>query len=177
MHEHRDMEIITIVTEGTVTHRDSMGNAGTVAAGEVQVMSAGTGVAHSEYNNSKNEPLKLFQIWIEPRNDGLPPRYDQKAIPTVLDAVTVLVSPDGFDGSLMINQDAYISMITLSEAKNILYTVHKKGNGLYLFVIDGTIEVDGTVLGPRDAMSMAELEMVRVDSRGSGSVLAIEVPI
>jgi redox-sensitive bicupin YhaK (pirin superfamily) len=185
MHTHKDMEIITLVTSGVVTHRDSMGNTGTVGVGEIQVLSAGTGVAHAEYNNSKEVPLKLFQIWIEPRSKGLVPRYEQKAIPTTKDSATILVSPDGREGSLRITQEAYLSLVSLSEAKNIVYTIKKGGNGIYLFVISGVVEVDGLVLSARDAMGISDLDFndngssssVRIDSRGSCELLVIEVPI
>lgn len=177
MHEHQDMEIITIVTSGTLTHRDSMGNKGTVCVGEVQVMSAGTGVAHSEYNDSKEEPLALFQIWIEPKTTGTEPRYDQKALTQSTDSSLLLVSPDTRMGSLCIGQDAFITRIQLSEKPNTTYTSYVAENGLYVFVIHGTVEIDGTVLNPRDSMGITEAGVIRLDARGMADVLVIEVPV
>jgi len=179
MHSHRDMEIITIVTEGAVTHEDNLGNAGTVPAGDVQVMSAGTGVTHSERNLSPDVPLSLFQIWIETKSPGARPRYAQKAF-NLSDAKpgeTLIVSPDGREGSLSILQDAFISEIALDPARPFSYAMKRKGNGAYVFIIDGTIEIGGVRLGARDALGVSDTDAFAAAASAPSRALIIEVPM
>lgn len=170
-HGHRDMEIITIVTAGTVTHTDNMGNVGKVPAGDVQVMSAGTGVMHSEYNESPNEPLSLFQLWIQPKERGIAPRYEQRhfGLSSNVPGVRELVGPD----SLYIHQDAYISHAVVSGTQE--YALHDPNNGVYIFVIEGAMEVAGEKLSDRDALGIEEVESTSLT--GTGSALIIEVPM
>lgn len=181
MHQHRDMEIITIVTSGTLTHKDSLGNAGTVTAGEVQVMSAGTGVAHSEYNASTTEPLELFQIWILPKKLGIAPRYAQAMIPAdEQKEIILLVGPESTDATkdvLTINQDAYISRGTLSPGEPFSYAAHKEGNGLYVLVISGSIEIADEPLYARDAMGITDTTFVEISAIEPSELLIIEVPV
>lgn len=172
MHSHRDMEIITIVTSGAVTHEDDMGNKGTVPAGDVQVMSAGTGVTHAEHNRSPDEPLTLLQLWIEPRKKGGVPHYAQKSF----DAnATLLVSPHGQEGSLSIGQDAFVSRVAVPSAYR--YTIQKTGNGVYLFVLTGEIVVDGVQVSTRDALGVTETDTIVITSPAEATVLMIEVPM
>ncbi len=173
-HAHQDMEIITIVMKGTVTHTDSMGNSGTVPAGDVQVMSAGTGVSHSEYNDSPHEPLELFQLWIEPREYGLQPRYEQRSFDfnSLSVGSTQLVGKD----ALMINQDAGISFAVVEKDQSLSYAI-TKGNGLYVFIIDGEASIAETQLGPRDALGISEVDTVTMATRSKGRMLLIEVPL
>jgi hypothetical protein len=178
MHPHRDMEIITIVTNGAVTHTDSIGNTGTVPSGDVQVMSAGTGIVHSEQNLSEKEPLTLFQIWITPREKNVEPRYEQKSFHTqTKQSLELLVSPDGSDGSLWIHQDAYISRAVFEENKQFEYTVKKKGNGVYMFVIDGAVDVEGETLKTRDAIGISETEKIELSALSHTTTLFFEVPM
>ncbi|CAN5707110.1 pirin family protein [soil metagenome] len=178
MHQHRDMEIITIVMKGTLTHKDSIGNTGTIGAGEVQVMSAGTGVAHSEYNASTSEVLELFQIWILPKTLGIAPRYAQAKIPTVgEDELTLLVGPEGTREGLNINQDAYISKATINAGKSLLYTMHVEGNGIYLLVVSGSVGMDGETLFARDAMGITDAAAVEIRALEASELLIIEVPM
>lgn len=173
-HSHRDMEIVTIVLRGTVTHKDSMGNIGTVPAGDVQVMSAGTGVAHSEYNESATEPLELFQIWIEPSSRGIPPRYEQKSFDfiNVEAGMTLLVG----EGALGINQDARISYAVLDKKHPLSYVI-KNGNGVYVFVIDGRPTVSGNQLSRRDALGVSDTDAVDITSEDTAKMLLIDVPM
>lgn len=179
-HSHRDMEIITIVTKGTVTHKDSMGSIGSVEEGEVQAMSAGTGVRHSEYNNSKTEPLELFQIWIETRARGIKPRYEQHSFKELINKQELLciVSPDAaeINGSLTIAQDAFVSLMDL-ESKTYEYPLKESKNGIYIFVINGEIGVEGEMLGKRDAIGISEASTVTLEAINQTKLLMIEVPM
>jgi redox-sensitive bicupin YhaK (pirin superfamily) len=179
MHPHKDMEIITIVMGGTVTHKDSMENTGTVPAGDVQVMSAGTGVTHSEYNESKTEPLKLFQLWIETQIPGVRPRYAQATFPreTAPGELTLLVAPLENDEALGIYQGAYICCGSADATHPISYKVRGKGNGVYIFVIDGELTAGGETLGARDAVGISEIETIELASPSRASFLLIEVPL
>ena len=172
-HPHRDMEIITIVTQGAVTHEDSMGNQGEVHSGEVQVMSAGTGVVHGERNASSTDTLELFQLWITTRDQGIAPRYDQRHFAS--DA-TLLVSPDGREGSLSIMQDAYITRRTIFAGENVSYELHKSGNGVYVFVVSGKIILDSVSLESRDALGIEDTDSFTVSAEQESTVLFIEVP-
>lgn len=179
IHSHKDMEIITIVTKGTVTHEDSIGNKGTVPAGDVQVMSAGTGVTHSEYNRSQDEPLALFQIWITPDTKNVAPRYAQKSfgIEKKGNGATLLVSPDGTDGSLSIHQDAYLSHVVLDSTHPFSYEIKKEGNGAYVFVLDGEVTIDGVPLSPRDALGITGTDTFALTTPARATALVIEVPL
>ena len=173
MHAHADFEIITLVEEGAVTHEDSMGTNARVSAGEVQVMSAGTGVVHGEFNR-EDVPLKLFQLWIEPHTRGVTPRYDQKAFPAD-GPLTLLVSGDGRDGSLMIHQDALIYRGTLAGGATLTHEM-QEGRGAYLLVIDGSATVNGVALSKRDAAAVDERELV-LTAPSPVSFLLIEIPL
>ena len=134
LHPHNNMEIVTIVLEGALEHRDSLGNTQVIHPGEVQVMSAGTGLYHAEYNHSEKEPVRFFQLWIFPREKGLKPRYDQKLFDTqqLTNKQVMLVTPDNRQeqGALWIHQDAYISTITLEKGNEYNYLVRIPGNGV-----------------------------------------------
>lgn len=177
-HQHDNMEIITLVMEGAVTHEDSMGNRYAVPAGDVQVMSAGTGVTHAEYNRSKDATLKLFQIWILPRERNIVPRYDQKSFGTTWkkNTLELLVSPDGREGSLMIHQDAFVSRGALEEGQSLDYTVRVPQNGLYILVVSGSVEIEGEALSDRDAIGIEKSETVSIQALSDATFLVFEVP-
>ncbi|WOX07251.1 pirin family protein [Microbulbifer pacificus] len=148
-HGHRDMEIISYVLAGAIEHKDSMGNQFVVPAGEVQRMTAGTGITHSEYNHSKTEPLKFLQIWIIPNQRNLQPGYEQKAIEQKGN-LTPLVTPDGRDGSLTVHQDAGLYRVQLNTGDaQALETTDGVG---YLHVIEGEVYANGTALGAGDGL-------------------------
>lgn len=178
-HGHKDMEIVTIVTKGAVTHTDSMGNTGVVPAGDVQAMSAGTGVVHAEENRSPDEELTLFQIWIEPNLRDIPPRYAQGTfnLEQALPGSTLLVSPDGREESLPIQQDAFLWHAVLDEDHPLTYEIRTKGNGVYVFVIEGEVEIGGRDLSSRDAVGITDTSELRVDARTPARLLLIEVPV
>ncbi|HEY0011100.1 MAG TPA: pirin family protein [Candidatus Paceibacterota bacterium] len=180
MHPHRDMEIITIVTSGTLTHKDDMGNTGTVPAGEFQVMSAGTGVVHSEYNDSPDTSLTLFQIWITSARSGIEPRYAQKPIglrDPASPGIIPLVVPDGTPQGLPIYQDAYISRLVIDEDHPFTYTLRSPNNGLYIFVVEGALMAAGESLERRDALGVWDADAVDLTAHGSAIALLIEVPM
>jgi len=175
-HAHQDMEIITIPFEGSLIHRDSMGNEGTITAGEIQVMSAGHGVVHSEVNGSDMDPVKLFQVWIVPREKGGAPRYEQKKYQS--DERMLLVSPNGEGESLIIQQDAWISLFTLNAGASTTYTPRKKGNGVYVFVTSGNVAVDGVRLEERDAYgTYSEAQTVNISVGIDAQLLIFDVPM
>lgn len=173
-HAHKDMEIITIVMEGAVAHRDSAGGEGVTKAGDVQVMSAGTGVVHSEYNASKTDALALFQIWIQTKKPGAEPRYAQKAIPYGL-MVAPIGSREEAAGALGIHQDAYITRGRSEEGKPFRYTLHDGSHGVYVFLISGTAQVADASLSARDAAAITGEGEIEV--KGSADFLLIEVPL
>ncbi len=181
LHPHNNMEIITIMLEGSLEHRDSMGNTQVIAQGEVQVMSAGTGIYHAEYNHSETEKAKLFQIWIFPREKGLKPRYDQKFFEEqkIKNKLVTLVTPDIIqqDESLWIHQDAYISTVNLEKEHSFEYKIRIQGNGVFAMVIEGNIKVNENSLNRRDAIAVTETDTVNFESVTDSNLLIIEVPM
>ncbi|HEX8591419.1 MAG TPA: pirin family protein [Candidatus Paceibacterota bacterium] len=178
MHAHSDMEIITIVMEGTVTHTDSMGNSFEVPAGDVQVMSAGTGVKHSEENASPSEPLEFFQIWIEPNVQGSAPRYAQKSFGLGdTPGLTTIVGPDETEGALAIQQEAYISHAVVDGDNPLVVTLKDPSHGAYIFVIKGSVSVMDEELEARDAMGISGVSKITLSTKDQSSLLIIEVPL
>jgi redox-sensitive bicupin YhaK (pirin superfamily) len=179
MHAHKDFEIVTIPLSGAVTHTDSLGNTGVVQAGEVQVMSAGTGVTHSEENASSTEPLTLFQIWVAPREKDLSPRYAQRAFDPAAaqHAWQTLVSGDGHDGSLQIYQDAVIARASLIAGSELSYTPRHEGSGLYVLVVSGDLLVEGVRLLARDALGLSGVSLLTLSAQAASEVLLFEVPL
>lgn len=173
-HGHKNMEIVTIVTGGEVTHSDSMGNIYTLKAGDVQAMSAGTGVQHSESNKSLDTPLELFQLWISPKERDIEPRYQQKSydFASVMNSIIFLVG----ENSLPINQDAYIAYGAIEKSSTILYNLHDKQNGVYVFVIEGSISIGDQKLERRDAAGVSETDSIEILGSEDASFLIIEVP-
>lgn len=180
-HPHANMEIITIVKEGAVSHEDSMGNKYGVPAGDIQVMSAGTGVVHAEYNN-EDVPLKLFQIWITPRTAGIAPRYEQRSFGDAENnTIELLVSGNEAEevdkGALLINQDAYISRVSLDAGKEVEYALKRPLNGIYVFVVKGSISVAGHDLSDRDAIGLVDTKEILISAVVPSEVLIFEVPM
>jgi redox-sensitive bicupin YhaK (pirin superfamily) len=178
LHPHDNMEIVTIVLEGELEHKDSMGNTGVIRQDEVQVMTAGTGIYHSEYNRSGEQTLRLLQIWVFPDRKGHTPRYDQKRFDPAarLNAWQTLVSPVAGD-SLFIHQETWFSRITLAPDKEATYSLNGSQHGLFLFVIEGAIETGDLSLGERDAAGMTGISMVTVKALRKTELLVIEVPV
>lgn len=178
-HPHDNMEIVTIPLQGSLRHRDNMGNSEVINYGEVQIMSAGSGVRHSEFNDSKTNPVNLLQIWVFPKERNIEPRYEQKkfAVAERKNKLQVVVSPEGEQGSLWINQDAWFSMADMEENTTIKYMSRKKQNGLYLFVIEGSVSVNTETLHKRDAIGIWEYDHVDIKALEKAEVLFIDVPM
>lgn len=181
MHPHDNMEIVTIILKGQLQHKDSMGSNGLIKENEIQVMSAGSGVTHSEINPSKDEKVELLQIWVFPRERDIEPRYDQMSFSPEgkRDKLQTLISPDkDSKESMWINQDAYFSMGKFEPGKEFTYDIHTPGNGAYVFVIEGTIEVEGDKLDRRDAMGIYDTDTVNIKIlEQETEILIIEVPM
>lgn len=177
MHPHRDMEIITYMINGTLRHRDSLGNTDTLKSGEVQVMSAGKGITHAEFNESDTEPLRLVQIWIEPRTLSNPPRWEQKAF-TKADRENKLlpvVSSGNISGSLAIDQDAAIYVSSLAAGKSVAHTSAPKRNG-YLFVIDGEVELNGQPLHRGDQARIRDETDLKIQASKDSELILLDIP-
>tara|TARA_B100001248_G_scaffold262731_2_gene261838 strand:+ start:7596 stop:8306 length:711 start_codon:yes stop_codon:yes gene_type:complete len=179
MHPHDNMEIISIPLSGSLAHKDSMGHQYTIASGEVQVMSAGTGVSHSEYNESTSKPVELLQIWVVPKQKNVEPRYEQKAFSSIdrQKKWQLLVSPGGRDQSLYINQDAFFSRSNLASQDSIEYKKHLPTNGVYIFLISGEIRIGNTILQARDALGIQDTQQFTIVASKDADILAIEVPM
>lgn len=176
-HPHKDMEIISIPLEGTLSHNDSEGNSGLIKKGEVQIMSAGTGIFHSEQNASATDPVKFLQIWVLPKKMAVKPRYEQKAFDLQDNKMKLVVSPNGEDGSVSINQDAYFSLAKIGSGNDVTYKRKQEGTGLYIFVISGEVEVDGQSLAKRDGLGLENFKAVSVNGLSDSEVLLMEVPM
>ncbi len=174
-HDHQDMEIITIVMHGAIRHADSMGNEYVVNEGDVQVMSAGTGVMHSEHNNSDTVALELFQLWIEPKEKAITPRYDQRNFnfKEVKNDFVQLVGKE----TLTINQDAYIFYGALDAGASLKYSLHNSFFGVYILVIEGSLTVIDEKLEKRDAIGISDVDYVEITGNNSATFLVIEVPM
>jgi hypothetical protein len=180
-HSHDNMEIITIPLEGGLKHRDSMGNEGVIGFGEVQVMSAGSGVEHSEMNASQKEQAKTLQLWIFPDKKDVRPRYEQKSfdIENQINTFVNIVSPkDKNDGNaLWVHQQTYINLGIFEKDISINYKINIPENGVYLFLIEGEIEVDNQILKQRDAMSVIDFEQFEIKINSKAKILLVEVPM
>jgi redox-sensitive bicupin YhaK (pirin superfamily) len=177
-HPHDNMEIITIPLKGSIKHEDSMGNSSIIETGEIQVMSAGTGILHSEFNPSKEE-LNLFQIWIFPNKQQVRPRYDQfkMDVAKMKNHFLQLVSPLKEDEGTWIHQDAWISMAKIDSNTTLDYTIKKEGNGVYFMLVEGEIKISGQQLKQRDALGVWDTTTVSIETSIDSKVLAIEVPM
>lgn len=180
MHPHNDMEIITIILRGALEHKDSMGNGSVIRPGDVQVMSAGTGVYHSEFNPSSEEDTNLFQLWIFPKEKGIKPRYDQKTYTDTDRRNKIQLVASGFkkNGELYIHQDAALSLSDLEKDASVEYKLSKPGNGAYVMVIEGNVEIGGENLKERDAIGLSETDHFFIRSlSGKSRVLIVDVPM
>src|SRR5687767_8029047 len=167
-HQHADMEIISIVMEGALAHRDSTGGDGVLRRGEVQRMSAGTGVVHSEFNGSQEEPVHFFQIWILPERDGIAPGYEQKLFPEEerRGKLRLLVAPGAPDGALNIHQDAKLYSAILEDGQRVEHAL-AAGRGAWLQVARGRVELNGTTLAQGDGAAIEEESLLAITSRGA----------
>ena len=179
MHPHDNMEIVTIPLHGKLEHKDSMGNIGVISPNEIQAMSAGSGLMHSEYNHSKTEPVNLLQIWIFPKERNIEPRYDQRFF-TDADKnqqFKTIVAPVKSQDVMWINQDAYFSIGKFTESQTIDYTIQHEGNGAYVFVIEGAASINNEQLNKRDAMGISETQQFQLNIAANSEILIIDVPM
>lgn len=179
-HPHKNMEIISIPLEGELEHRDSMGNITRIKAGDIQVMSAGTGVSHSEFNASGTQPVKFLQIWIFPDKQNVTPRYDQITLPAqpVTNEWYQIVSPNAGESGVWIHQNAWFQLASLTKDFRIDYHFKENGNGIYLFVLEGSVEIDNQQLKKRDAIGIWESEKIIVRSLEENTqLLLMEIPM
>jgi hypothetical protein len=178
-HPHDNMEIITIPLEGALEHKDSMDNIGVIEADEIQVMSAGTGIFHSEYNKNKDKEVKVLQLWVLPKEKNVTPRYDQKSIKELkkINALYPIVTPDPNGPAMWVHQDAWLYMGDFDQSTKIEYKINKAGNGVYVFLIEGSAEIAGEAIKKRDALGIWEADKFNLKMASNSRVLLIEVPV
>jgi quercetin 2,3-dioxygenase len=178
-HPHDNMEIISIPLQGDLEHQDSMGNKQVIRQGDVQVMSAGTGIAHSEKNASNSAPVKFLQIWVFPNQNNVTPRYDQKAF-TAADKhnkLITVVSPIGENEGVHVHQDAWFSLGNLEKDTTQNYTVKREGNGVYVFLLEGEVIVNDIVLNRRDGLGISETDALTIKATTDSQLLLMDVPM
>lgn len=180
-HPHQNMEIISIPIKGALSHKDSMGNKRAIEVGEVQVMSAGTGLTHSEFNDSKTDEVNFLQLWIIPEEMSVEPNYEQRQFSSEgkKNRLQTVVAPkDKLEGdALPISQQAYIYRSNLDAEKAIDISMRSDNNGLYVFVIDGNVEIGEHQLGARDAIGISETDAIHIKAKNNAELVMIEVPM
>ena len=178
-HPHDNMEIITIPLDGALEHKDSMDNIGVIETDEIQVMSAGSGVYHSEYNKSRDQSVSLLQIWVFPNKKNVTPRYDQKNIKDLkkVNSFYPIVTPNQKGPGMWIHQDAWFHIGEFDKETRINYNINKKGNGVYAFLIEGSVQIDGKSLEKRDALGLWDTESFELLANPNSRILLIEVPL
>ncbi len=178
-HPHRDMEIISIPLEGDLEHKDSMGTTAVIKKGEIQVMSAGTGVMHSEYNKNKDQAVKFLQIWVFPREVGVEPRYDQKSIKEgeKINDFQQILSPNKNDDGVWIHQDAWFNLANFTKGNGKNYMLNKKGNGVYAFVLKGSAKIGDRILNERDGLGIWDTQSFNIEAVEDTEILLMEVPM
>jgi quercetin 2,3-dioxygenase len=178
-HPHDNMEIISIPLEGDLQHKDSMGNTAIIKQGDIQAMSAGTGIYHSEQNSNKEETVKFLQIWIFPNKKNVTPRYDQVTL-NVADRYNKLqkvLSPNAGDAGVWIYQDAWFYMGNLDKGVAVKYDLRKEGNGVYAFVLKGDVTINGQQLNTRDGFGISDVKELNITADSDAEILLIEVPM
>lgn len=179
-HPHDNMEIISIPLEGDLEHKDSMGNTTVIRNGDIQVMSAGTGIYHSEYNRNKDATVKFLQIWVFPNKKNVTPRYDQIPMNPAdrQNQFQQVLSPNPEDAGVWVHQDAWFHLGKFDQDFSVDYSIKKEGNGLYVFVLSGEFEVDGQVVQTRDGLGIRQATEVSFKALSPGAeVLLMEVPM
>jgi quercetin 2,3-dioxygenase len=175
-HSHRDMEIVSYVLAGELGHKDSMGTGSVIRPGDVQRMSAGTGVTHSEWNHSKTEYVHFLQIWILPDRRGIPPSYEQKTLPpeATHNQLRLVASPDGRDGSVTVHQDAQIHVAKLEPGRQVAHPI-AAGRHAWIQVASGTVEVNGTALAAGDGVAVSDEPQVAIRAGEAAEVLVFDL--
>jgi hypothetical protein len=178
-HPHENMEIITIPLFGDLEHKDSMGNSGVIRNGEIQVMSAGSGIQHSEFNKNSDKEVKVLQIWVFPNKKDVEPRYDQLSIKDLekKNDLFQILSPDKNDSGSWIHQEAWFHMGNLKSGWESKYTLKGKKHGVYIFVISGKIIVENQELNIRDGLGVTEASSIKINVKEDSQILLMEVPM
>ncbi len=178
-HPHDNMEIISIPLSGDLEHKDSMGNVAVIRQNDIQIMSAGTGIYHSEYNKNADKKVNFLQIWVFPKEKNIEPRYDQITLKPEdrVNKLQQIVSPLKENEGVQINQDAWFHLGNLKQGFTTDYAIRKKGNGLYVFILEGDVTVNGQKLNKRDGYGLTELESVSIGADSDAEVLLMEVPM
>ena len=180
-HPHKNMEIITIVQSGALKHEDSMGNKGIIEAGDIQVMSAGSGIEHSEVNASSQNSVTLFQLWIHSQTQDVTPRYEQKKIESLLtnNAFTTIVKPkqEALQDDIWIHQQAYVCIGDFSDDTHTNYTIQQSQNGAYVMVVEGSVVIADQTLQHRDAIGIWNTTSINMSIAKNSRILIVEVPM
>ena len=178
-HPHDNMEIVTIPLKGDLEHKDSMGNSAVIREGDIQVMSAGTGVQHSEYNNSQDKEINLFQLWLFSNKRNVTPRYDQLSIRSLhrKNEFFQILSPSADDEGVWIHQDAWMHMLDADQGQSFDYALQSPEHGVYLIVIEGEVEVDHQILSRRDAIGVWETDKLTIKTKTDAELLLVQVPM
>ncbi len=178
-HPHDNMEIISIPLSGDLKHKDSMGNETVIKQGDIQVMSAGTGIAHSEMNANKDKEVKFLQIWVFPNKKNVQPRYGQITLDVskMNNNLLQVVSPNENDEGVWIHQDAWFSLGNLDKDFSTEYKLKNSSNGVYAFVLEGSVTINGEVLNRRDGLEITETEALQITSTADAKLLLMEVPM
>ncbi len=177
-HPHDNMEIISIPLEGDLEHKDSTGNTEVIRTGDVQIMSAGYGLTHSEYNHSKTTRVNFLQLWVFPKKRDIEPRYEQKSFDPAgrKNTIQTVVAPDD-KSAVWINQDAWFSLADIDSGKSISYDFHKAGHGVYTFVLEGNVGINGTILKKRDGLGISDTNKLEIVASSDAKLLLVEVPM
>lgn len=178
-HPHDNMEIISIPLEGDLEHKDSMGNTTVIRNGDIQIMSAGTGIRHSEHNKNKNEQVKFLQIWILPNKRNVTPRYDQITLNTAdrKNKFQQVLSPNADDEGVWIHQNAWFHLADFDKGTAQEYKLKAKGNGLYIFNLKGDLKIEGQILHTRDGLGIWDTDTVSITAESNAEFLLMEVPM
>ncbi len=178
-HPHNNMEIISIPLEGDLEHKDSMGNKGVIRQGDVQVMSAGTGIQHSEFNKNKDRAVKFLQIWLFPKKKNVEPRYDQMnfKVEDRKNKLQQVLSPQADDEGVWIHQDAWFHLGSFDKGFKTSYDIKKSGNGVYAFVLKGDVTINGQQLHRRDGLGVWDVAKLDIQADANAEVLLMEVPM
>lgn len=179
-HPHDNMEIISIPLEGDLEHQDSMGNKAVISQGDVQAMSAGSGIVHSEKNKNNDRQVRFLQIWVFPNKQNVPPRYDQKTFSEdeKYNRLLTVVSPMGSaDGGIQVQQDAWFSLGKLEKGTTLAYDLKKEGNGVYAFLLEGDVTINDIVMNRRDGLGISEQDQLSITANSNAELLLMEVPM
>lgn len=178
-HPHDNMEIISIPLSGDLEHKDSMGNLTVIRQNDIQIMSAGTGIQHSEYNKNKDRKVNFLQIWVFPKQRDIQPHYDQITLKPEdrINKLQQIVSPSTTDDGVWINQDAWFHLGNLKKEFKTEYTIKQKDNGVYAFVIEGDVTIYGQKLGKRDGLGILETDKISIAADSDTEILLMEVPM